>query len=73
MKKTDWLLFSYFAFNLVLFAGVGFGNLFLKNGENPFFPGINTDAVSTLFIFLIAGICGLAMYITITLNKTTKP
>lgn len=72
MKKTDWLLFSYFAFNLVLFAGVGFGNLFPKNGKNPFVPGINTDTMATLCMFMFAGMCGLAMYIIIIINKKPK-
>lgn len=57
--------------SLFLFT-VGIGNLFLKNEKNIIIPQINTDTVSTLFLFFIATmglITGLIYIYLSNLNK----
>lgn len=58
----------YLSINMLIFLGLGFGNIFLVEGKNWLMPSINTDTIATILLFYIAGICGFGLFVTIKLK-----
>lgn len=65
MKK---ILIIYLSANALIFLALALANLFLVEGKNWIMPSINTDIVSTILLFCIAGMCGFGLFITIKIN-----
>jgi hypothetical protein len=53
---------------MLIFLGLGFGNLFLVEGKNWLMSSINTDTIATILLFYIAGMCGFGLFVTIKLK-----
>lgn len=65
MKK---IVIIYLSANALIFLALALANLFLVEGKNWILPSINTDIVSTILLFYIAGMCGFALLITIKIK-----